>query len=185
MSDFFTTDVQPEAGDPPPAAETPEDETAPLNLNDELAQTQRQRDEYFEQLQRSRAEFANYQKRSRTQAEADRLYAVGSLAGDLLDALDNLERGVESLGATAPAGVADGLSMVHKQLLATLAKHGIEPIEALGQPFDPNQHEAMMQQPAADRPEGTVVAELGKGYKIHDRVLRPSKVAVSVRPAGA
>ena len=73
--------------------------------------------------------------------------------------------------------------MVHKQLLATLAKHGVEPIAALGQPFDPNLHEALIQQPDADQPEGTVVAELSKGYRIRDRVLRPTKVAVSVQPA--
>ncbi len=74
--------------------------------------------------------------------------------------------------------------MVHKQLLATLAKHGVEPIEALGKPFDPNQHEALVQQPDADHPEGTVVNELAKGYRIQDRVLRPTKVAVSIKPAG-
>jgi molecular chaperone GrpE len=71
--------------------------------------------------------------------------------------------------------------MVQKQMLATLAKYGVEPIKALEQPFDPNLHEALLQQPSALHPEGTVVAELGKGYKIHDRVLRPSKVAVSVK----
>src|SRR5262249_4666131 len=141
------------------------------------------RDEYFDQLQRTRAEFVNYQKRAKTQADADRAYAVGSLARDLLDALDNLERAAEALKATAPPGVVEGLTMVHKQLLATLAKHGVEPIAALGQPFDPNQHEALVQQPDASHPEGTVVAELGKGYRIRDRVLRPSKVAVSVKPA--
>jgi molecular chaperone GrpE len=150
---------------------------------DALADAQRQRDEYFDQLQRTRAEFVNYQKRAKTQADSDRTYAVGSLARDLLDALDNLERATEALKATAPAGVVEGLAMVHKQLLATLAKHGVEPIDALGQPFDPNQHEALVQQPDATRPEGTVVAELGKGYRIRDRVLRPSKVAVSVKPA--
>ena len=74
--------------------------------------------------------------------------------------------------------------MVHRQLLAALAKHGIEPIEALGTPFDPNQHEALSQQPSHDHPEGTVVAEHGKGYRLRDRVLRPTKVAVSVK-AGA
>ena len=73
--------------------------------------------------------------------------------------------------------------MVQKQLVEVLAKHGVEPIEALGQPFDPNLHEALMQQPTPDQPEGTVVGELSKGYKIRDRVLRPSKVAVSSRPA--
>jgi molecular chaperone GrpE len=181
----MSDNVQAEADGPPPEPATTEGETVPLNASDELTQTQKQRDDYFEQLQRNRAEFANYQKRARSQAEADRLYAVGSLARDLLESLDNLERGAESLRATAPAEVVDGLTMIHRQLLATLAKHGIEPIEALGQPFDPNQHEALLQQPVADVPEGTVVAELGKGYKLHDRVLRPSKVAVSIKPTGS
>ena len=74
-----------------------------MNANDELAQAQQQRDEYLDQLQRSRAEFANYQKRSKAQADADRVYAVGSLARDLLDGLDNLERAIE-----APARVGAG-----------------------------------------------------------------------------
>jgi molecular chaperone GrpE len=150
---------------------------------DEIAQLQKQRDEYLDQLQRSRAEFANYQKRSKSQADADRLYAVGSLARDLLDGLDNLERATDALRASGASGITEGLDMVHRQMLATLAKHGVEPIAALGKPFDPNQHEAMIQQPDAEHPEGTVVAELSKGYRIHDRVLRPSKVAVSIRPA--
>ena len=151
-------------------------------LKDEIAQLQKQRDEYLEQLQRTRAEFANYQKRSKTQADADRVYAVGTLARDLLDGLDNLQRATDALRASGASGITEGLDMVHKQLVATLAKHGVEPIAALGQPFDPNQHEAVIQQPDAFHPEGTVVAELSKGYTIHDRVLRPSKVAVSIAP---
>jgi molecular chaperone GrpE len=154
-------------------------------LMDEIAQIQKQRDDYLDQLQRSRAEFANYQKRSKSQADADRVYAVGTLARDLLDGLDNLQRATSALRASAAPGITEGLEMVHKQLLATLAKHGVEPIEALSRPFDPNQHEAVVQQPDAEHPEGTVVAELTKGYKIHDRVLRPSKVAVSIAPEGA
>ena len=70
--------------------------------------------------------------------------------------------------------------MVEKQFVAALAKHGVEPIKALGQPFDPNFHEAIMQQPDPHHPEGTVVAELARGYKLNDRVIRPTKVAVSV-----
>jgi len=150
---------------------------------DEVSQLQKQRDEYLDQLQRSRAEFANYQKRSRAQADADRVYAVGTLARDFLDGLDNLERATDALRASATAGIVSGLEMVHKQMLAMLAKHGVEPIAALGEPFDPNQHEAVLQQPDNEHPEGTVVSELSKGYKIHDRVLRPSKVAVSIRPS--
>jgi molecular chaperone GrpE len=165
-----------------PASPTAEPSAA-AGRSDDLAEAVRQRDEYFEQLQRSRAEFANFQKRAKTKADEDRAYAVGSLARDLLDGLDNLERAASALNATAPPGISEGLAMVHKQMLATLAKHGVEPIDALGKPFDPNQHEALMQQPVVDRPEGVVVGELSKGYKIHDRVLRPSKVAVSVKPA--
>jgi molecular chaperone GrpE len=149
---------------------------------DELAEAQRQRDEYLDQLLRTRAEFNNFQKRSRAQAETDRQYAVGPLALDLVAVLDNFERAADAARKAGAASIVEGLDMVHKQLLAVLAKHGVEPIAAQGQPFDPNQHEALTQQPDAAHPEGTVIAELGKGYKLRDRVLRPSKVVVSTRP---
>ena len=168
----------------PPPSRADADEM-PTTLPDELSQVQSQRDEYFEQLQRSRADFANYQKRSRSQADADRQYAIASLVRDLLDGFDNLERATEALRASAAPGIGEGLELVHKQLLATLAKHGVQPIPALGQPFDPNRHEAIVQQPNAEHPEGTVVAELGKGFRLHDRVLRPTKVAVSILPPNA
>lgn len=149
----------------------------------DLAEARRQRDEYLDQLQRSRAEFANYQKRSRAQAEADRQYAVADLARDLLPVIDNFERALDAAGKAGASSIVEGLEMVHRQLLAALAKHGVEPIPALGQPFDPNQHEALMQQPHAEHPEGTVVGELGRGYRLRDRVLRPAQVAVSIKPA--
>jgi molecular chaperone GrpE len=100
-----------EAGaSPGPADPAQPIETA--SMPEELTQVQRQRDEYLDQLQRSRAEFANFQKRSKSQAEADRLYAVGSLAHDFLDAIDNLERATEALRASASPGIAEGLDMV-------------------------------------------------------------------------
>jgi molecular chaperone GrpE len=160
----------------------------PLDLEDgssaadQIAQLKKERDDYREQALRSRADFANYQKRAKQQADADRVYAVGSLAKDLLDPLDNLARAIDHLRDSGVEGITAGLDMVQKQLLDVLAKHGVEPIPAMGQPFDPNLHDALVQQPAADHPEGTVVNELSKGYKIRDRVLRPSKVAVSTRP---
>lgn len=150
---------------------------------DDLAQAIRQRDEYHDQLQRARADFVNYQKRAKSQADADRVYLIRPLALDILDALDNFDRAIETARAGGASGIAEGLVMVEKQFVAALNKHGVEPIPALGQPFDPNFHEAIMQQPHADQPEGTVVAELARGYKLADRVIRPSKVAVSVRPA--
>ena len=149
---------------------------------EDLAQVTKQRDEYFEQLQRTRAEFANYQKRAKTQADADRIYLAVPIALDILNVLDNYDRAIESARKGGATAIADGLVMVERQFIAALAKHGVEPIAALGQPFDANFHEAIMQQPSADHPEGTVVAELAKGYKLRDRLIRPTKVAVSVAP---
>jgi molecular chaperone GrpE len=157
--------------------------SANQGASESLLQLKQERDELKDQVLRTRAEFANYQKRAKQQADADRVYAVGSLARDLLDPLDNLERAIEALRASATEGVISGLDMVQRQLLEILAKHGVEPIPAQGRPFDPNLHDAVMQQPSKDHPEGTVVSELSKGYTIRDRVLRPSKVAVSAKPA--
>jgi molecular chaperone GrpE len=165
------------------AADSSADPAGNRSATDQVAQLIKERDEYKDQVLRSRADFANYQKRAKQQADVDRIYAVGSLAKDLLDPLDNLGRALDHLRASASGEVAAGLDMVQRQLHEVLAKHGVEPIAALGQPFDPNLHEALVQQPTPDQPEGTVVGELSKGYKIRDRVLRPSKVAVSSRPA--
>src|SRR5258708_4348976 len=113
------------------------------SISDESIETvARQRDDYLDQLRRAQAEFANYQKRARAQADSDRQYFVGGLALDLVGVLDNFERATEAARASGASVIVEGLDMVHKQLMTALAKHGIEPIAALGQPFDPNQHEA-------------------------------------------
>src|SRR4029077_13649008 len=143
------------------------------------------RDDLRDQLLRNRAEFANYQKRAKQQADSDRAYAIGNLAHDLLEAIDNLERATDALRSTAAEGISSGLEMVQKQLLAILSKYGVEPLASLGKPFDPNYHDALLQQPSAEHPEGTVVGELSKGYQIPDRALRPSKQAASVKPEGS
>jgi molecular chaperone GrpE len=153
-----------------------------MSPSDDIAQLKQERDELRDQALRARAEFANYQKRAKQQADSDRVYAVGSLAKDLLDPLDNLDRAIDALRAKGAEGITAGLDMVQKQLHEIMARHGIEPIHAHGHPFDPNLHEAILQQPSHEHPEGTVVGEMSKGYMIRDRVLRPSKVAVSVRP---
>jgi molecular chaperone GrpE len=148
------------------------------------AQIKQERDEYREQALRVRAEFANYQKRAKQQAESDREYAVGTLARDLLEPLDNLDRAIEALRASGAGGVTAGLDMVQRQLHEILAKHGVEPIAAQGHLFDPNLHDAVIHQPSREHPEGTVVSELSRGYTIRERVLRPSKVAVAAKPPG-
>jgi molecular chaperone GrpE len=139
-----------------------------------------QRDEYLDLLQRTRADFANYQKRNQKEREQERRYWNGPLVLDLLPALDNLERATEAAkqaGETGP--LVQGVAMVQAQLLDILRRHGVTPIEAQHKPFDPNLHQAVMQQPAADQPPNTVVQVLERGYMIHDRVLRPARVAVS------
>ena len=161
-------------------AQTTDD--AAVTGGEDLAQVTKQRDEYFEQLQRTRAEFANYQKRAKAQADADRVYLAVPIALDILNVLDNYDRAIESARKGGATAIADGLMMVEEQFIAALAKHGVEPIAALGQPFDANFHEAISQQPNADHPEGTVVAEFAKGYKLRDRLIRPTKVAVSIAP---
>jgi molecular chaperone GrpE len=154
-----------------------------MSAAEQIASLKQERDELKDQAQRAWAEFANYQKRAKQQADSDRVYAVGSLAKDLLDPLDNLDRAIDALRAKGAEGITAGLDMVQKQLHEIMARHGVEPIQAHGRPFDPNLHEAILQQPSHDHPEGTVVAEMSRGYTIRDRVLRPSKVAVSVKPA--
>ncbi len=151
---------------------------------DDLLQAIRQRDDLQDKLLRAQADFMNYQKRAKAQADADRVYLIKPLALDILDALDNFDRAIESARKGGAQAIADGLLMVEKQFVAALGKHGVEPIKAIGQPFDPNFHEAIMQQPDALHPEGTVVLELARGYKLGERVIRPSKVAVSVPEAG-
>jgi molecular chaperone GrpE len=172
----------PEAGDGLQPGESQRSDWESMSRPDQIAQLKQERDEFRDQALRSRADFANYQKRTKQQAEVDRLYAVSSLARDLLDSIDNLDRAIEALRVSGAADVTAGLDMVQKQLLEILAKHGVEPIPAHGYPFDPNLHDAVLQQPSLEHAEGTVVAELSKGYKIRDRVLRPSKVAVSAKP---
>lgn len=168
----------------------PTDSPDPSTLNQpgadecttELSGIRRERDELRDLLQRKQAEFLNYQKRARTQADLDRQYATGHLATDLLAVLDNLERAIDAARTANQPTILEGLDLVYRQFLATFAKHGVEPIPALGGPFDPNVHEAITQQPDASQPEGTVVGELSRGYRQHDRVLRPTRVIVSTKP---
>src|SRR5262249_7809529 len=124
--------------------------------------------------------FENYQKRMQRDQAQERRYAHGPLAGDLLSALDNLDRATaaaKQAGETGP--LVQGVAMVQTQFLDVLRRHGITRIEAQGQPFDPNLHQAVMQKPSDGVPPGTVLQVLEPGYLIHERVLRPASVVVS------
>jgi molecular chaperone GrpE len=144
---------------------------------------EQKRDEYLDLVKRTQADFENYQKRAQREAVHERKYAHGSFAQDLLPALDNLERATSAAKQAGEKGaLVQGVSMVQSQLIDILKRQGITRIDALGKPFDPNLHQAVMQMPSADLPPGSVAQILEQGYLIHDRVLRPARVAVSTAP---
>jgi len=173
--------------DPTPEVETPgaANGAAPdQDANARAEAAERERDETVALLKRTQADFQNYQARNAREREADRKHAVAAFARDLLPAFDNLDR---ALAVAKLAGgenpLVQGVVATQAQLLQVLARHGVTPVEAEpGQPFDPNRHEALMQQPSAEHPPGTVVGVLQQGFQIHDRVLRPASVIVAAPP---
>ena len=141
-----------------------------------------ERDQYLDMAQRARAEFENYQKRVQKDRDLERRYAYTPLIFDLLPVFDNLERTLHAAQQAGEKGaLVQGVAMVQAQFLEQLKRHGITRIEAQGKPFDPNLHQAVMQQPSADVEPNTVLQVLEQGFMNHDRVLRPAKVIVSTK----
>jgi molecular chaperone GrpE len=139
-------------------------------------------DEQNEQFLRLQAEFENFRRRTLKEKQESFKFGHQNLVKDLLSAVDNLERALEHGAQNAGAevrGILDGVELVHREVLAALAKHGVTEIEAEGKVFDPADHEAMGQVPNIEVPPNTVLQVLQKGYMIHDRMLRPARVIVS------
>ena len=135
---------------------------------------------------RLQAEFENFRKRGIRDREESQRYGHQNLVKDLLSTVDNLERAIEhGEGGDERSldGIVQGIELVHRELLAALAKYGVSAIEALREPFDPNLHEAVGQVPSDECPPNTVVEVLEKGYRIHDRMVRPARVIVSIASA--
>ena len=141
-----------------------------------LAYTKQKADDYLDSWKRTQADFINYKRRTEQERLEIGKYANSELILSLLPVLDDFERAFESIpprvGKTA---WVDGIRLVERKLKATLAAQGLCPIKAVGETFDPNQHEAVMHSKGED---GKVVQEMEKGYKLFDKILRPSKVAV-------
>ncbi len=125
------------------------------------------------------AEFENYKKRVNKDKEELLKYGNENLLYDLLPAIDNLEMAIKHSSNEASKGLVEGVEITLRELNRTLEKFGLIPIEAVGKPFDPSVHHAMMQVERDDIDEKTVVEEFRKGYMFRDKVLRPSLVAVS------
>ena len=160
----------------PLAAEAP-DETA--ELKEKLAKAEQQRDDMLRTL----AEYENSRKRGARDLEIERKFAASKLAGDLLAAMDNLERAVEAAKKAGEQGaLIQGVQATQQMFLDVLKRHGVTVISAQGQPFDPNQHQAVTMAPSKDQPPNTVLQVLQSGYLIHDRILRPASVVIASEP---
>jgi molecular chaperone GrpE len=146
----------------------------------ELMTLARERDEFLKRLQRAVADYQNLQKRVERFREAARLETVRSLAEAILPVADSLSLAVEAAQQTEGAdGIVEGLEIVTREFSGALQSLDIRPIEAVGEPFDPHYHEAVLQEPAGSSPPNTVVRELKKGFMLGDTVIRPAQVVVA------
>lgn len=133
---------------------------------------------------RSQADFENYRKRSIREREEAVKFANFSLVEKLIPVLDSFDLGlVAAKSNEAAAPIVSGMEMVRRQLEDVLHQFGVEGMDATGQPFDPNLHEAVAQEPSAEVPEGNVVRQLRKGYRLRERLVRAALVVVSGGPA--
>lgn len=166
----------------------PAEEKSPDEVGDEISQELEQvRGELQEAVQtalRAQADLENFRKRTRRDYEEQLKYAAVPLMRDVLEVLDNLRRAIDAAADNeAAAGLRSGVQMVAQQLDGALAKHHCRRVPGVGEPFDPNYHEAIAQSPSDEHPRGTIAHEALPGYQLHERVVRPSQVIVSTGPA--
>jgi molecular chaperone GrpE len=178
------------AEEPAPAPDTEEaalenEEHAKLHRDlEELTAKASKADEYLELAQRTKADFENYRRRASREAAAAQERGVARLAKELLPAVDNLDRALEAAEKTADGnGATDtlvsGIKLVHADVIAALARAGIERYSPEGEVFDPQHHEAVAQQPVDGAQPGTIVEVYQRGYRLGDAVIRPARVVVA------
>ncbi len=156
----------------------------PSALEKQLEEERTKSAEYLDNWRRAAADFSNYKKRTEKDAGEMTKFANSILIARLLPVLDDLDRALQ----TVPDNLRDltwieGIMLIAHKMSAVLEAEGLKPIEALNKPFDPNLHEAVIHEETDQHEEGTVVAELQKGYKLNDRVLRPTMVKVAKKKA--
>lgn len=157
------------------------------DLEDLKAQATKAED-YWNRYIRTVADLDNYKKRAARERSDAVSYANQSLLLKLIPVLDNFEMALTAAQNSQIEGVSSlqaGIAMIHSQFKGALSEAGLEDVDATGKPFDPNLHEAVSQQESADVAEGQVLQQLRRGYKLRDRLLRPSTVIVAKKPVGA
>ncbi|HXE80947.1 MAG TPA: nucleotide exchange factor GrpE [Vicinamibacterales bacterium] len=159
---------------------TPSDggpEAPPQEAGDRAARLERERDEYYDRLLRVTAEFDNFRKRMERERAEISERAVADLIEDLLPIIDDFERALEV--ESTDAAYKEGVALIHRQLMEFLQRRGVQPIETVGVPFDPRVHQAVSYEAVPGRQDGEVAEEYRRGYKMGDRLLRPSMVKVA------
>jgi molecular chaperone GrpE len=149
-----------------------------------LTEAQEAMAELNERIVRLTADFDNFRKRAQREKDEARQFANQGLLEKLLPVLDNFEMALTAVKDADPS-VRDGVQMILDQLLGVLKESGVEPVDAMGQPFDPNLHEALSQEETTEVEEGTVVQQVQRGYKLNDRLVRPARVVVAKAPGAA
>jgi molecular chaperone GrpE len=158
-------------------AEAPAASELAAAVHSDLSELVRQRDDYLALAQRTKADFENYRKRMTRENAAAVDRGMAKLAKELLPAIDHLEIALKA--AEGHEDVVKGFAMVAGELQAALGRVGIQAFSPRGEPFDPNEHEAMTSQPSADAEPGTVIDVYQSGYRLNGAVLRPARVVVA------
>lgn len=167
----------------PAAEESQEQPAAELTPDDQIARLRAELAEAEKRVLIAHADLDNFRRRNLRETQEQIRYASSTLMTEILEAVDNLGRAVDSYDTDKNGdGLNEGVKLIAGQISAILQKHGCEKIEAVGNPFDPNLHQALQMQPSAEFEANIVSADLRSGFKLHDRVLRPSQVFVSTGP---
>ncbi|MDQ6682637.1 MAG: nucleotide exchange factor GrpE [Chloroflexota bacterium] len=151
-------------------------------LERELAAARDRAEENLRSWQRTAADLSNFRRRTDEERGSVVQFSNALLIGKLLAVLDDFDRALASVPADAHEAWVEGVRLVERKLRNLLESEGVTPIEAQGQPFDPNLHEAVVHEETADHPDNQVIDELQRGYRLHDRVLRPALVKVANNP---
>ena len=143
-----------------------------------LAEAEEKKDEYLELARRTQADFENYRKRMSAEVQAAALRGKAEVARELIEAVDNLERALETGGEDSD-GLAGGVQMVLRGMQEALSRNGVEPLDPKEEKFDPRWHEALSTQSLEGAEAGTVVEVMQKGYRLGEQLIRPARVVVS------
>jgi molecular chaperone GrpE len=182
--------ANPDTDIPPPPVPGSIDATF-LDAADRIRALEAEREEFRDRWMRSEAEIQNLRTRTKREVEEAGKYAVQKFARDVVEAAENLRRGIDTLPKSQPdepdivTKVREGFEGVERSFVGLLERNGITPEEPLGKPFDANLHQAMAEQPSDQHPAGTVMQAWSRGWLLNGRLLRPAMVVVSKGPAAA